>query len=200
LISKSSPCFYLLACYCFICLVRSSSLLATLALGDLYLFLDFLILSSLLAFGDLCCFMDFFFFFFIDSLLDDLGLFFLSIFYFFYSADLILPEELELDSLLLLYLRLGFFLCTIISYVFLILMLGSDSDELSLFFFVITVYGASNFVFRYFLCLSPDRIEPVELLLLSDSLDSPRLIFLSISFIDSPLSILIRFCILNTLK
>lgn len=85
--------------------MRSSSLLATLALGDLFLFLDFLIFSSLLAFGDLCCFLDFFFFFFIDSLLDDLGLFFLSIFYFFSSADLILPEELELDSLLLLYLR-----------------------------------------------------------------------------------------------
>ena len=78
-------------------------------------------------------------------------------------------------------------------------MLGSDSVELARFL-AITGKGASNLVFKYFLCLSYDRIEPVELLLLPDSLDSPLLIFLSISFIDSPLSILIRFCILNTLK
>jgi len=101
LISKSSPCFYRFAYYYFICLVRSSSLLAILALGDLFLFLDFFIRSSLLALGDLCCFLDYFFFFIIDSLLDDLGLCFLSFFYFLASEDLILPEELELDSLLL---------------------------------------------------------------------------------------------------
>jgi hypothetical protein len=84
--------------------LRSFSLLA---LGDLCLFLDFLVFSSLLALGDLSCFFDFlaFFVFFIDSLLDDLGLSFFSFFYFLTLADLILPEELGLDSLLLLGLR-----------------------------------------------------------------------------------------------
>jgi len=107
--------------------VRSSSLLAALALGDLCLFLDFLslrsfslltlgdfclfldflVFSSLLALGDLSCFLYFltFFVFFIDSLLDDLDLSFFSFFYFLALADLILPEELGLDSQLLLGLR-----------------------------------------------------------------------------------------------
>ncbi len=87
--------------------------------------------SSLLALWDLSRFLDFlaFFVFFIDSLLEDLGLCFFSFFYFLALGDLILPEELGLDSLLLLGLRFGFFFWIIISYVFLILMLGSDSDE-----------------------------------------------------------------------
>lgn len=79
--------------------MRSSSLLA---LGDLSLFLSFL---DFLAF----------FVFFIDSLLEDFGLSFFSFFYFLAMGDLILPEELGLDSLLLLGLRLGFFFWIIIS-------------------------------------------------------------------------------------